>query len=253
MESSNHKPVGLTKWQRMRGKENVHSSTAIPTGLGYTCVCACVHSCQCVFRYCVYVCICVCVCHVNTAQWLVREVTDSFIMACAHRETAPSRGRREEDRDMGRARFTAGPSHVSLEVGGGKWGGSRSLGGKLLSSLMSLCFFHQLSIYRAVQHSCHAPLIPSTHIQPSYHTHTHSHGSRLSCFSQVIHTSSLFIVKLICCLPLIRPISPGKAVTQGSSVTNAGLFLSILQQWRCLNQPQQDIDVHIQHTADMEN
>lgn len=43
----------------------------------------------------------VCVCRMNTAQWLRCEVTDSFIMASAQRETAPSRGRREEDRDRG--------------------------------------------------------------------------------------------------------------------------------------------------------
>lgn len=54
----------------------------------------------------------------NTAQWLVCEVTDSFIMACAYRETAPSRERREEDRDAGQARFTVGPTHVNSAAGG---------------------------------------------------------------------------------------------------------------------------------------
>lgn len=68
--------------------------------------------------------ICVlCVCCVNTAQWLVCEVGDSFIMACAHRETAPSRGRRKEDRDVGQARFTVGLAHVSLAAGRGRGSG----------------------------------------------------------------------------------------------------------------------------------
>lgn len=83
----------------------------------------------------------VCVCHANTPQWLVCEVTDSFIMACAHRETAPARGRRKEERDSGQARFTVGPAHISPAVSGGR--------GQLLSHLMSLWVFHQLSIYRA--------------------------------------------------------------------------------------------------------
>lgn len=47
------------------------------------------------------------------------EVTDSFIMACAHRETAPSRERREGDRDAGQARFTVGrPTSVQWLVEG---------------------------------------------------------------------------------------------------------------------------------------
>lgn len=81
-------------------------------------VCVCVHSCQCVFRHADMCALCVCC--VNTAQWLVCEVCDSFIMACAHRETAPSRGRREEDRDAGQARFTVGLAHVSPTAGGGR-------------------------------------------------------------------------------------------------------------------------------------
>lgn len=105
------------QWTRKR--ENVHSSTAYP--LVYVCVC--VHSCQCVFRHAT-VCMYGCVCCMNTAQWLVCEVTDSFITACAHRKTAPSRGRREEDRDTGQARFTVGLALVSPAVGGGRGGDS---------------------------------------------------------------------------------------------------------------------------------
>lgn len=57
----------------------------------------------------------VCVCCMNTAQRLVCEVTDSFITAGAHRETAASTKRRErgEDRDVGQAGFTVGPVRVS--------------------------------------------------------------------------------------------------------------------------------------------
>lgn len=57
----------------------------------------------------------VCVCCMNTAQRLVCEVTDSFITAGAHRETAASTQRRErgEDRDVGQAGFTVGPVRVS--------------------------------------------------------------------------------------------------------------------------------------------
>lgn len=58
----------------------------------------------------------VCVCCMNTAQRLVCEVTDSFITACSHRETAASTRRREEDRDVGQAGFTVGPVHVSSAV-----------------------------------------------------------------------------------------------------------------------------------------
>lgn len=60
----------------------------------------------------------VCVCCMNTAQRLVCEVTDSFITASAHGETAASTRRREEDRDVGQAGFTVGPVHVSLAVSG---------------------------------------------------------------------------------------------------------------------------------------
>ncbi|TNN88143.1 hypothetical protein EYF80_001724 [Liparis tanakae] len=52
-----------------------------------------------------------CARQMNTAQRLVCEVTDSFIMARAYGETAPCRGRRAEDRDRGQARFTVGPAH----------------------------------------------------------------------------------------------------------------------------------------------
>lgn len=122
-----HKPVGLRKWQRMRERERVHSSTAFPP------LCVCVHSCQCFSHTQLRVstvCVWVCVCHMNTAQWLVCEVTDSFIMASAHRETAPSRGGREEDRDTRWARFTFRPDPISPVVGGGE-------GGQLLSPLMN--------------------------------------------------------------------------------------------------------------------
>lgn len=150
----------------------------------------CVRNCQCVFRHDTTVWVCC----MGTAQWLLCEVTDSFIMACAHRETAPSRGRREEDRDTGQARFNAG---LAAHQSSGWWGRRCCCGGQLLSHLMSLCFSHQLSIYRAVRHFC---------------THTflyHTHCLKLSCSFQVIPKSSL-IVKLIWRLPLIRPSQLGK-------------------------------------------
>lgn len=100
----------------------------------------------------------VCVCCMNTAQRLVCEVTDSFITVCAHRETAASTRRREEDRDVGQAGFTVGPVHVSSAVSGREGWENR---GQLLSLLMSTHFFHQLSIYRPVLHSC-TPSHPAT-------------------------------------------------------------------------------------------
>lgn len=53
----------------------------------------------------------------NTAQWLVCEASDRFIMASAHGETAASRQRREEDEDMRQAGFTVRPVHVNSAVG----------------------------------------------------------------------------------------------------------------------------------------
>lgn len=60
----------------------------------------------------------VCVCCMNAAQWLACEVADSFITACAHRETAAFTRRREEDGDSGQAGFTVGPVRVSSAVSG---------------------------------------------------------------------------------------------------------------------------------------
>lgn len=60
----------------------------------------------------------VCVCCMNAAQRLACEVADSFITACAHRETAASTRRREEDGDAGQAGFTVGPVRVSAAVSG---------------------------------------------------------------------------------------------------------------------------------------
>lgn len=111
-------------------------------------VCFCSQLLVC-FQRChsVYVHFLVCVCHMNAAQWLLCEVSDSFIMACAHRETAPSRGRREEDRrGTGQVYCRVGPHQSSCWWKRMGWG-------QLLSPLMSQGFFHQLSIYRPVQHS----------------------------------------------------------------------------------------------------
>lgn len=67
-------------------------------------------------RMCVFTRVCVCVLYEHSSVAGVCEVTDSFIMAGAHRETAPSRGRREEDRDTGGTGPVycwAGPRHFS--------------------------------------------------------------------------------------------------------------------------------------------
>lgn len=99
-----------------------------------------------------------CVCCVNTAQWLVCEVGDSFIMACAHRETAPSRGRREEDGDAGQARFTVGPAHVSPAVGGGRGVGGTAAVSFNEPSLLSSAFNLQ-----GCPALLHCPSFPPTH------------------------------------------------------------------------------------------
>lgn len=144
-------------WKMTVDAENRSCSfiRSLPTGIYQPCVC--VHTCQCFFQTWHHVC------RMNTAQWLVCEVNDRFIMASAHRETAASRQRREEDEDMRQARFTVRPVHVNSAVCGRE---GREYGGQLLSPLTSLRFFHQLSIYRTVLHSC----TPST---PVTHKHTH--------------------------------------------------------------------------------
>lgn len=85
---SNRKPAG--KWQRRRKPEDAHSSTASPSS-----------ECAFVSTAVRHAAAARPVCCVNKAQRLVcvcLYVSDSSIMAVwAHRETAPSRGRREED------------------------------------------------------------------------------------------------------------------------------------------------------------
>lgn len=137
----------------MRERENVHSTTASPQAY-ISSACVCVHTCQCFFFFFSPRRDTVCVCCMNTAQRLVCEVTDSFITACTHGETAASTWRRE-DGDVGQARFTVGPVHVNSAVSRREGWENR---GQLLSLLMSTHFFHQLSIYRPVLHS-----IPSIH------------------------------------------------------------------------------------------
>lgn len=101
MESSNHKPVGL-----QRKCSFIHS---FPTSVYRICSCAFVLTAVRVYP---------CARQMSTAQWLVCEVTDSFIMARAYRETAPCRGRRAEDRQgTGQGYCWAGPRQSS------SWGG----------------------------------------------------------------------------------------------------------------------------------
>lgn len=94
----NHKPVGPRKLTVNEENEKmfIHPQLFPPA------------------HVCVYSCVCVLYEHSSVAG--VCEVTDSFIMAGAHRETAPSRGRREEDRDTGGTGPVycwAGPRHFS--------------------------------------------------------------------------------------------------------------------------------------------
>lgn len=75
--------TGTLKMTEDEEGENVHSSAAFPP----------VYSLRVCFQTRLCACAYVCVCYMKTAQWHVCEVTDSFIMACAHRETAPCRRR----------------------------------------------------------------------------------------------------------------------------------------------------------------
>lgn len=68
--------TGTLKMTEDEEGENVHSSAAFPP----------VYSLRVCFQTRLCACAYVCVCYMKTAQWHVCEVTDSFIMACAHRE-----------------------------------------------------------------------------------------------------------------------------------------------------------------------
>ena len=180
------------KWQWMRKRENVHSSTAFPTRAW----------------------VCVCVCCLNTAQWMVCVWSHWQLHYgwCAQGDsTIQGKERRGQRHRRDRHGLLLGrPTSVQLlvEEGGRRW----EEGGQLLSPLMSLCFFHQLSIYRAVQHSC-----PSTHTR-----RCNTHSLKPSCFSQVDSQEKSVMVKLICQLPLIRPSHLGREVTPGWNVTRTG-------------------------------
>lgn len=87
----------------------------------------------------------------------VKSLTASLWLVRTGRQHHPGEG---EDRDIGQATLNIGL--VAHESSGWLVGGGGE-GGQLLSPLMSLSFFHQLSIYRAVQHSCvasHTPTCP---------------------------------------------------------------------------------------------
>lgn len=143
----------------------IHS---FPTSV-YVCVCA--HSCHCVY---VYVNVWVCVSRMNTAQWLlcVKSLTASLWLVRTGRQHHPGEGeKRTETGGTGQVYCGAGPRQSSSWWREGWW-----WRGQLLSPLMSLRFFHQLSIYGAVLHSCtdctplnihpHTPTqIPVTHTQ----------------------------------------------------------------------------------------
>lgn len=168
--------------------------------------------------HCVYVRVWVCVCYMNTALWLVCEVTDSFIMAFAHRETAPSRGRREEDRDMGQAGLLSGqPTSVQRLVEEKGWeGGTAAVSfnePRLLSSAFNLQGCPELP------HS--TPLTPN----PKIHTQLFQSALFLSGNSQV----KSVIVKLTCRLLLIRWSHLG----QSSNVTSSGAVTTVkMLKWK---------------------
>lgn len=105
--------------------------------------------------------VCVC-CHMNTAQAAVCEVTDSFIMACTHSETAPSRERREEERP---GLLLGQPMSIQWSLGGRRGAAISFNEPSVLSSAFNL-------------QGCPALLHP---------IHTH----KPSCVLQVIPKSSL--------------------------------------------------------------
>ena len=134
----------------MREKRKCWFKRSLPTGVHQLCICLRSHLSVFFFPQMWH---CVFVAWIQLSGWCVKSLTAS-LRACAHGETAASTQRREEDRDVGQAGFTAGV-HVSSAVS--KWEGWDNTG-QLLSHLMSTHFSHQLSIYRLILHS-----FPSMH------------------------------------------------------------------------------------------
>lgn len=101
---------------------------------------------------------CVFVVWMQLSGWRVKSLTASLRLARTGRQRRSREGeRRTETRD--RPGLLSGRS-VSVQPSAGRRG--EKMGGQLLSPLMSTHFFHQLSIYRPVLHSC-TPSRPSTH------------------------------------------------------------------------------------------
>lgn len=122
------------------------------------CVYVCFQTCHCVY-------VCVCVCRVSTALSLLCEVTDSFIMARVHRGDSTIQGKERRGQRHGTGQVYCGADPRQLSCWRTGWG--------LLSPLMSLRFFHQLSIYRPVQHFCTGHHPDTSPENAHIHTHTH--------------------------------------------------------------------------------
>lgn len=161
MERSNHKPLGLGKWQRMRKRENAHSSAAFPPV--YACVCLCSQLSVC-FQTRRYVCALCLLCEYSSVAgvWSLWQLHYGL---CAQGDsTIQGKERRGQRCGTGQVYCWAGPCQSN------RWR-REGVGGQLLSPLMSLHFFHQLSIYRTVQHFYSSP-------------HSHPHrvwGHLVSC------------------------------------------------------------------------
>lgn len=142
----NHKPVGPRKLTVNEENEKmfIHPQLFPPA------------------HVCVYSCVCVCVVWTQLSGWCVWSHWQLHYGWCAQGDsTIQGKERRGQRHRRDRPGLLLGrPTSLQLLVEEGREEGGGE-GGQLLSPLMSLCFFHQLSIYSAVRHSC-----------PSTHTHT---------------------------------------------------------------------------------
>lgn len=160
----NHKPGGLESdsgW----GKEKMFIHPQLShqrISARFICVCLCSQLSVC-FQKWDCVCVSEFVVWIQLSGWLVKSLTASLWLVRTGRQHHPGKGEKRTETQDWPGLLLGRPTSIQWLVEGGA-----RKGGQLLSPLMSLCFFHQLSIYRAVQHSC-APSHPSTHI-PVTHT-----------------------------------------------------------------------------------
>lgn len=183
----NHKPVGPGKWQWMRKRENVHSSTAFPPV--YVCVLTAVSvfSDTHTLRVCMYVSGSVFAVWIQLSGWCVKSLTASLWLVRTGRQHHPGEGEKRTE-TWDRPGLPLGrPMSIQL------------LGGGTVRGVAAVSFNEPLLLSSAFNlQGC-----------PAFHTHTHTQFEAV-LFLAGVSPEEFLIVKLICHLPLIRPSHLGR-------------------------------------------